>query len=85
MPRHYPEANVWMSERDYRALAEEYQRIGDFVRAARETGGEGWEEANPDRTLSPGEQKRLAIRFGLASSGSARGNTARTKKSARKR
>jgi hypothetical protein len=84
-PKHYPEANVWMSEQEYRALASEYQRIGEFVQLARETGGEGWEEPSPPRALSPAEQKRLAIRFGLASAGPARTNTAKNKKTARKR
>jgi hypothetical protein len=84
-PRHYPEANVWMSEHDYQTLAEEYQRVGEFVQAASETGGEGWEDPNPARTFSPAEQKRRAIRFGLASTGPAGANTAKTKKTARKR
>jgi hypothetical protein len=84
-PRRYPEANVWMSDRDYQALAAEYQRVGEFVQAARETGGEGWVDPNPARTFSPAEQKRRAIRFGLASAGPARANTAKNKKTARKR
>ena len=84
-PRFYPEADLWTSEQGYRALAAEYERIGEFVQLARETGGEGWENANPARTLSPVEQKRLAIRFGLASVGPARPNAAKNKKAARKR
>ena len=83
--KHYPEADVWMSEQGYRALAAEYQRIGEFVRLARETGGEGWDDPNPARTLSPAEQRRLAIRFGLATSGPVRANTTKNKKTARKR
>jgi hypothetical protein len=84
-PRRYPEANVWMNEQGYRALAAEYQRINEFARLARETGGEGWVEPNPARTLSPAEQKRREIRFGLATSGPARATTATKKKTARKR
>jgi hypothetical protein len=84
-PRHYPEADVWTSEEGYKRLATEYARISEFVRLARETGGEDWEEPNPARTFSSAEQKRRAIRFGLASAGPARGNTAKNKKTARKR
>jgi hypothetical protein len=83
--RHYPKANVWTDEQGYRALATEYQRISEFVRLARETGGEGGVDPNPARTLSPAEQKRRTIRFGLAVAGPARANTAKNKKTARKR
>ena len=84
-PKHYPEADVWTSDRGYRELATEYQRINQFVRLARETGGEDWVDANSARTFTPAEQKRRAIRFGLASAGPARANTAKNKKTARKR
>jgi hypothetical protein len=84
-PRRYPEANVWTNEQSYWALATEYQRINEFVRLARDTGGEGWVDPNPARTLLPAEQNRRAIRFGLATSGPARANTAKNKKTARKR
>jgi hypothetical protein len=84
-PKRYPEADVWMTEKEYQALAAEYQRVNEFVQAARETGGEGWIDPNPARTFAPGEQRRLAIRFGLAGAGPARANTAKNKKTARKR
>ena len=84
-PKHYPEADVWTSDRGYRELATEYQRINQFVRLARETGGEGWVDANPARTFTPAEQKRRAIRFGLVTTGPARANTAKNKKTAKKR
>lgn len=84
-PRHYPEADVWTSEQGFRAMAAEYARISEFVRLARETGGEGWEAPNPARTFSPFEQKRRAIRFGLASSGPVRANTVKNKTTLRKR
>jgi hypothetical protein len=84
-PKRYPEADVWMTEQEYQKLAAEYQRVNEFVQAARETGGEGWVDPDPARTLAPGEQRRLAIRFGLASAGPARANTAKNKKTARKR
>jgi hypothetical protein len=84
-PRHYPEADVWTSAEGYGSLAKEYQRINEFVRVARETGGEGWDDPNPARTLSPAEQRRRAIRFGLANVGPERANTTKNKKTARKR
>jgi hypothetical protein len=84
-PRHYPEADVWTSTQGYSALAAEYQRIIEFVQVARETGGEGWNDPNPERTLSPAEQRRRAIRFGLANVGPERANTTKNKKTARKR
>jgi hypothetical protein len=83
--RRYPEANVWMNEEGYRALAAEYRRINEFVRLARETGGEDWVDPNPARTLSLAEQKRRAIRFGLATPGPTGPNTPKNKKAARKR
>jgi hypothetical protein len=83
--RRYPEANVWMNEEGYRALAAEYRRINEFVRLARETGGEDWIDPNPARTLSLAEQKRRAIRFGLATPGPTGPNTPKNKKAARKR
>ena len=78
--RHYPEADLWTNEPGYRALAAEYQRINEFVRAARETGGEGWVDPTPGRTFSPNEQKRLEIRFGVISQPA---GTPKTKKAAR--
>jgi hypothetical protein len=83
-PRHYPEADVWTSAQGYSALATEYQRISEFVQLARETGGEGWNDPNPERTFSPAEQRRRAIRFGLANVGPERANSAKNKKMARK-
>jgi hypothetical protein len=83
--KHYPEADLWTNEQGYRDLAIEYQRISEFVRAARETGGEGWDDPHPERTFSPGEQRRLAIRFGLAGAAPGKGNAQKSKKAARKR
>jgi hypothetical protein len=82
--RRYPEANVWTNEEGYRALAAEYRRINEFVRLARETGAEDWVDPNPARTLSPAEQKRRTIRFGLVSAGPGPVNTAKKKKTTRK-
>jgi hypothetical protein len=81
--RYYPEADVWTSERGYRTLEAEYQRIGEFVRAARETRGEGWIDLSPGRTFTPNEQKRLEIRFGVVNRGGGRATTQKTKKAAK--
>ena len=83
--KYYPEADLWTDEPSYRALAAEYQRINDFVQLARETGGEGWQDPNPGRTLSPGEQKRMAIRFGVIAATPAKNAAPKSKKSVRKR
>ncbi len=78
--RHYPEADLWTTDAGYRALAAEFQRINEFVRAARETGGEGWVDPAPERIFSPSEQKRLEIRFGVVNPP---GGTQKTKKAAK--
>jgi hypothetical protein len=85
LAKHYPEADLWTSEQGYQALTTEYQRINEFVQLARETGGPGWDEANLDRTLPPRTQKRLAIRFGLASTVPGKADGQKSKKAARKR
>jgi hypothetical protein len=63
--KHYPEADLWTSEEGYRALQNEYRRLGEYVRLARENDGLGWDEPDPDRTYSGAEQNRLAIRYGV--------------------
>jgi hypothetical protein len=63
--RHYPEADLWTSDRGYRALQSEYRRINEFVRLARETGGQGWIEPTPQRVFEPIEQRKIEIRFGV--------------------
>jgi hypothetical protein len=83
--KYYPEADLWTDETGYKALAQEYQRLGEYVRLARETGGEGWDEPVPGRTLSPREQQRLTIRFGLAGPVPGKGAATKSKKTARKR
>ncbi len=85
MASYYPEADLWTDEPSYRALRAEYQRIAEYSQLAKETGGEGWIGPNPDRTLSPGEQKRLVIRYGLARTAPTRPAAPRSKKTARKR
>jgi hypothetical protein len=83
--RYYPEADLWTDEQGFKAVATEYQRISEYVELLRQAGGQGWEEPNPQRTLSPGEQKRMAIRFGLAGPAQANRATPKNKKTARKR
>jgi hypothetical protein len=65
--RRYPEANLWTSERGYKTIQEERRRISGWNRLAQETGGLDWVAPDPARTLSPAEQKKLEIRFGVVS------------------
>jgi hypothetical protein len=83
--RYYREADVWTNERGYRALGNEYRRINEFVRLAQESGGQGWEDPNPQRTLEPIEQRKFEIRFGVVSQPPERGAASKNKKAARKR
>jgi len=83
--RYYPEADLFTTERGYGALQSEYRRISEFVRLARDTGGQGWEETNPQRTFEPIEQRKLEIRFGVVRQSPAAKAAPKTKKAARKR
>jgi hypothetical protein len=83
--RQYPEADLWTNEAGYRALAAEFQRVNEFVRAARESGGDGWVEPSPGRTFSPSEQKRLDIRYGVISQPAGTQKTKKAAKTAKKR
>ena len=85
LAKHYPEADLWTNDEGYRALAAEYQRINEFARVARETGGQGWDEANLLRAISPRSQRTMSIHFGLAGAAPATGARQKSKKSARKR
>lgn len=76
--RFYPEADLWTSDRGYRALQNEYRRINQFVRLAKQTGGEGWQDPTPHRVLEPIEQRRLEIRFGVVHQATARGTAPKT-------
>ena len=73
------------NERGYRALESEYRRINEFVRMAKETGGQGWEGPNPQRTFEPIEQRKFEIRFGVISQPPVKGANTKNKKAARKR
>ncbi len=86
LARHYPEADLWTDERGFMALENEYMRVNQFVQLARQTRGEGWDDPYPERTLSPGAQKRLTIRFGLVGPPPPeKGTVTKSKKTARKR
>jgi hypothetical protein len=85
LERHYPEADLWTNERGYRALEREFKRLSEYARLARQSGGQGWDEPNPQRTLSPGHQKRLAIRFGVVSPPPAKANSKKSTKPRPKR
>jgi hypothetical protein len=87
--RHYPEADVWVGEPGYRALENEYNRINQYVQLARKTRGQDWPVPADDRTLSPAEQSRLEIRFGVitpeSSNAPAAKSRTKTRKNTRKR
>jgi hypothetical protein len=84
--RHYPEADVWVGERGYRMLESEFRRIDAYAQLARKTGGQDWPVLDDERTLSPAEQSRLAIHFGVVipDPQSAPPTNAKTKTKARK-
>jgi hypothetical protein len=65
--RPYPEAAVWLSDRGYAALQQEYRRVNELIPVAQEAVAQGWVDPRPDRTLSPAAQRRIEIRFGLVS------------------
>jgi hypothetical protein len=85
--KHYPEADVWMSEQGYRALEAEYNRINEYFQIASKNNGQGWPVPPDERTLSPSEQNRLDIHFGVIIPDPANNPSAksRTKKGSRKR
>lgn len=86
--RNYPEADLWTTERGYRALQNEYRRINQFVRLAKDTGGQGWVDPTPQRVFEPVEQRKFEIRFGVVSlpqQPAAKATPAKSKKGARKR
>ena len=54
-----------MGERGYRALESEYKRINEYFQLARKTSGQDWPMPDDERTLSPAEQNKLEIHFGV--------------------
>ncbi|HEX3450331.1 MAG TPA: hypothetical protein VHS97_18905 [Isosphaeraceae bacterium] len=83
--KYYPEGDLWTDEQGYQALQDEYTRISEYVRLVRETGADELGAIDFNRTLSPREQKSLAIRFGLAGSAPVESKTQKTKKKATKK
>jgi hypothetical protein len=85
--KHYPEADVWLGEGSYRALEREYRRVDQYFQLARKSGGQDWPVPADERTLSPAEQNRLEIHFGVITPDPANPPPAKTKakKNARKR
>lgn len=83
--RHYPEADVWLSDRGYNTLLQEYRRVSALIPIAREAVAQGWVDPRPDRTLSPAAQRRMEIHFGLVSPLPAVERAGTTRKPARKK
>jgi hypothetical protein len=83
--KRYPEADLWVSERGYEALEQEYRRIGEARQLAEEAAAQGWVDPHPERTLTPVAQKRLEIRFGLVSPLPGNATQAKSKKAAQRK
>jgi hypothetical protein len=84
--KYYPEADFWTDDQGYHIFEAEFKRINEYVRLFRETRADGFNEINLNRTLSPRDQKTLAIRYGLAGPAPVETKTQKTKKkAARKR
>jgi hypothetical protein len=66
--KYYPEAGVWMAEQVYRALEGEYNRINEYYQLALKNNGQGWPVPPDERTLSPAQQNKLDIHFGVINS-----------------
>jgi hypothetical protein len=63
--KYYPEADVWVGERGYRLLESEFKRVNEYYQIARADDGQEWPVRPDERTLSPAEQNRLDIHFGV--------------------
>jgi hypothetical protein len=83
--KHYAEGNLWLSDRGYDALRQEYRRVNELIPIAREAVAEGWVDPRADRTLSTAAQRRREIRFGLVNPPPAADRARTTKKAARKK
>jgi hypothetical protein len=85
--RYYREADVWMNESGYRALETEYNRVNEYFELALKNNGQNWPVPPDERTLTPAEQNRLDIHFGVISAEPAGAAPAKskTKKGSRKR
>ena len=85
--KYYPEGDVWMSGQAYRTLEAEYNRLNEYFQLALKNNGQGWPVPPDERTLSPAEQNKIDIHFGVVSPQPKNAPSAKskTKKSARKR
>jgi hypothetical protein len=81
----YLEAALWLSERGFQDLKQEYRRVEEAARFAREAAAQGWVDPHPERTLTPAVQRRLEIRFGLVSPLPGNAAARPAKKAARRR
>ena len=82
--RHYPEADVWIGEQGYRAsklnLSESTSTFSSPTRPAARIGP----SRDDERTLSPAEQSRLEIRFGVINPDPPTAPAAKSKSKAKK-
>lgn len=81
--RHYPEADIWVGERGYRLLETEYKRVNEYVQLANNSGPGEWPIPDDERTLSPANQKKLEIHFGVITPEPQNAPTPKRKKAAR--
>ena len=49
----YPEADLWMNERGFQALEQEYRRIGEAIQLAEEAVAQGWVDPHPGAHADP--------------------------------
>ena len=79
-----PKPTVWIGESGYRALETEFKRINEYFQLARAKDSQDWPAPGDERTLSPAEQSRLEIRFGVINPDPATAPAAKSKSKAKK-
>ena len=76
--RHYPEADVWLGERGYRAFEAEFKRINEFVQLARDTSAKTGRRSTASHAFARRSEKaRDPLRSGQ--SGTQAGNAGEAK------
>lgn len=83
--KHYAEGNLWLGDRGYESLRQEFRRVNELIPIAREAVAQGWVDPRADRTLPPVAQRRREIRFGLVAPPPVADRARTTKKAARKK